>query len=588
MSDASTQTELVWKETSVQMVVATSAQTLLLEKSWGISQANQSSNKCSLAASQDENQKTNHLKYMHTNARSLGNKQKELELHAQSESYDIIGITETWWDDPHDWRITMDGYRLLWKDRQGRRGGIVLYVKENLECIEVNCGDCGSPIKCLWVKIRGVISKGDLTVGICYQPPNQDDKANEPIFGSLKQASGQQNLVLMGNFNYPDICWKNNTAAHMSPIKFLECIEDCFLIQMLDVPTRNEALLDLLLTNQENLFCNIAVSDSLGCSDHSIVEFGILLSTLKRSVSEMEKQRENYKGIASVCRDAVRKAKAQLELKLARDVKNNKKGFFGYVNNKQKQKENIGPMLNRRGELVTNNAEKAEVLNTFFTSIFTSTVGLQTLGTKIQVDANTDPPSVREELVGELLQKLDPYKSMGPDVIHLRVLRELADIVARPLSIIFEKLWRSRDVPEDWKKANATPIYKKGLKEDPENYRPIGLTSVLGKVMERILLGAITSQMKHVIGKSQHGFPKAKSCLTNLIAFYNKVTCSVDVRQVVDIVYLDFSKAFNAVSHSLLLEKLMHYALDKWSVLWVGNWLTGRTQRVVVNSAFSN
>ncbi|GAB0208591.1 hypothetical protein GRJ2_003324800 [Grus japonensis] len=184
---------------------------------WGISQANQSSDKCSLAASQDENQKTNHLKGIYANARSLGNKQEELELRAQSESYDIIGITETWWDNSHDWRTTMDGYRLFHKDRQGRRErGVALYFKENLECIEVNYSDCGSPIECLWVKIRGVVSKGDLTVGVYYQPPNQDDKNNEAIFGSLKQASGQQNLVLMGDINCIDICWKNNTAAHMS------------------------------------------------------------------------------------------------------------------------------------------------------------------------------------------------------------------------------------------------------------------------------------------------------------------------------------------------------------------------------------
>jgi len=76
-----------------------------------------------------------------------------------------------------------------------------------------------------------------------------------------------------------------------------------------------------------------------------------------------------------VCRDAVRKAKAQLELKLARDVENYKQGFFRYINNKQEQKENIGPLLNWRAKLVTNNAEKAEVLNTCFTSVLTSTVG---------------------------------------------------------------------------------------------------------------------------------------------------------------------------------------------------------------------
>ncbi|PKU39778.1 rna-directed dna polymerase from mobile element hypothetical protein [Limosa lapponica baueri] len=91
---------------------------------------------------------------------------------------------------------------------------------------------------------------------------------------------------------------------------------------------------------------------------------------------------------------------------------------------------------------------------------------------------------------------------MGPDVIHLRVLRKLADIIARPLSIIFEKSWKLRDIPEDWKKANVTLMYKKDLKEDPENDRPIGLTSIPGEVTEQILLGAITSQMTHMIEKS--------------------------------------------------------------------------------------
>ena len=171
-------------------------------------------------------------------------------------------------------------------------------------------------------------------------------------------------------------------------------------------------------------------------------------------------------------------------MKLARDVKTYKKGFFGYINIKQKQKENIGLLLNRRGELVTNNAEKVEDVNTFFISIFTSTAGPQALRTKIQVDANTDPPSVKEELVCELLQELDPYKLMGPDIIQTRVLGELADVIVRPLSIIFEKVWRSGDVPEDWKKANVTPAYKNGLKEGPGSYRPISLTSKSGKVME--------------------------------------------------------------------------------------------------------
>lgn len=93
----------------------------------------------------------------------MGNRQEELEVHAQSESYDVRRITEAWWENSHDWKATVDGCKLFQKDRKGRRGGgIALYVKEKFECMEVSCGDYGSSIKCLWIKISGINTKGDL------------------------------------------------------------------------------------------------------------------------------------------------------------------------------------------------------------------------------------------------------------------------------------------------------------------------------------------------------------------------------------------------------------------------------------------
>ncbi|XP_074986240.1 uncharacterized protein LOC142072657 [Caretta caretta] len=231
----------------------------------------------------NEGRSTGYLKCLYTNAQSLGNKQGELEVLVMSKNYDVIGITETWWDNSHDWSTVMDGYKLFRKDRQGRKGGgVALYVREQYDCSELRYETAEKP-ECLWIKFRSVCNKSDVVVGVCYRPPDQGDEVDEAFFRQLTEATRSHALILMGDFNFPDICWESNTAVHRQSRKFLESVGDNFLAQVLEEPTRGGAFLDLLLTNRVELVGEAKVDRNLGGSDHELVEFRIL--TQGRKVS---------------------------------------------------------------------------------------------------------------------------------------------------------------------------------------------------------------------------------------------------------------------------------------------------------------
>jgi len=163
----------------------------------------------------------------------------------------------------------------------------------------------------------------------------------------------------------------------------------------------------------------------------------------------------------------------------------------------------VGPLLTEVGVLVTEDAEKVELLNAFFASVFTAKAGpqeSQALEVREEACRKDDLPLVEEGYVRDHLSNLEAHKSMGPDGMHVQVLRELADVIAEPLSIIFERSWRTGEVPEDCRKANVTAVFKKGKEEDPRNYRPVSLTSIPGKVMEQLILDVITKQVEEKRG----------------------------------------------------------------------------------------
>ena len=178
---------------------------------------------------------------------------------------------------------------------------------------------------------------------------------------------------------------------------------------------------------------------------------------------------------------------------------------------------------------------------------------------------------------------------MGPDGVHPRVLKSCSSVVNVILEKIFKNSMETGVVPEDWRSANITAIYKKGDRQSASNYRPISLTSVVCKTFERIIRDRLVDHLENnnLLHNSQHGFRKQRSCLTNLIEFFEGVTDCFDQTRTVDVIYLDFQKAFDKVPHQRLVAKLRAHGIQGNLLRWIHAWLTNRRQRVIVKNTAS-
>ena len=281
-------------------------------------------------------------------------------------------------------------------------------------------------------------------------------------------------------------------------------------------------------------------------------------------------------------------------MKLSKETKSNPKGFYAYVKSKTSIKETIGPLKDNDGNLTADNTTMCSILNSYFGSVFTKeVVGEVMPEVKSKYKQNMNHITSINLTVDMVLNKLKGMKlnkAAGIDEIVPRLLKENADVLCKPLFCIFTESLRYGSVPLDWKKANVTPIFKKGAKNLPNNYRPISLTSQVCKILESIIRDTIISHLKEncLINPSQHGFWSKRSCLSNLLEFLESVTNYVDQGLPVDVIYLDFQKAFDKVPHQRLLEKVKSMGIDGEVFEWIKSWLLGRLQRVVLNGKSSD
>ena len=303
-----------------------------------------------------------------------------------------------------------------------------------------------------------------------------------------------------------------------------------------------------------------------------------------------------FKKVQQEVKKEVRNAKRNYERKLAKNRKKNSKSFYSYLKKKTSNRVSVGPLIDDADDkkLVTDDCKMAEMLNTFFCSVFTRE-DLSLMPEAEHYFQGEDSErlktvNITAEKVKKKLQNLSPSSAPGPDKMWPRVLCSLAEELSYPLAIIYTRCLAEETVPPEWRTANVTPIFKKGAKGSAGNYRPVSLTCVLCKVMESIIRDAILEHldMFELIRSSQHGFMAGRSCVTNLLEYLEELTKLVDRGASVDVVYLDFAKAFDKVPIARLLEKCRGVGIDGNILGWIKSWLSGREQRVVLNGQASS
>ena len=321
-----------------------------------------------------------------------------------------------------------------------------------------------------------------------------------------------------------------------------------------------------------------------------------IIRALRRKRRIWQKERhgnptQEYKEVEKKVRNLVRNAKRSFERKLANECNNNSRPFYAYLKRRTKTKTSVGPLKNANGETIADSKEMAGLLNTYFKSVFSREPDMTGVEEPAPLtDKKLEDCLITSEKVKEKIRKLRPTSAPGPEGIGAGLLQELEDLVSPALTVLYKKLLEEKFTPDDWKVANVSPIFKKGAKSDPANYRPVSLTSVCCKTFEALLRDSIVQHLEenNLIADSQHGFINSKSCATNLIEFFDAVTEAADSGDGMDIIFLDFAKAFDKVPINRLMAKLKAHGIAGNVWHWIKSWLSGRRQRVVLNGSKSS
>ena len=264
------------------------------------------------------------------------------------------------------------------------------------------------------------------------------------------------------------------------------------------------------------------------------------------------------------------------------------KRAWSIMHTKLKSK-NIPHSMTFNEKISDDSKEKAEMFNAFFFSTFSrpqTDIALPDI--VICYNQCLSEMYFTVEEVSTLLKSLNVSKASGPDNIPNRILKECADILSPSLTRIFNISFQKGIFPSLWKHAFVTPVHKKDDRSNVKNYRPISLTCVVSKIFERCIVNKIYPHLSQMIYPLQHGFIKGRSTTSQLMHVYDNINSGIENGGQIDAIFLDFAKAFDSVSHQLLIHKLKSFGIHGKLLIWLANYLSDRTQQVVLEGSVSS
>ena len=620
------------------------------------------------------------------NARSLKNKLPDLHHLLYSQSPDVVLVSETWLHEGFpDSLLDPEGqYNIVrWDRTNSRGGGVAIFTSRRLSSVPVVM----EAVDCLELAaVDIIVNRTKCRLINVYRKPSyspDDVQYVQKLVKQLKKLCGVEwSTIIAGDINCPAINWSLLT----SPVDgiqntILDFICDNGFEQIVTEPTRENNILDVLMTNNNFLVSDVQVTPPLGCSDHSCVFFTVdlpdkdshqvtssknvyswasadyeslnnyllqvdwynfmsvhlttesiwtafksvlfdafdkfvpvrKLSTynprkrnyprkLKRAFSRKKilwrrckldplnvELKGRYRSVQVMCQRLLHDHELQEEKKTLESGDTGR--FYKYVNKKLSCSTGTGSLTGRDGEAVVDNEEKANLLNRYFASVCVEDNGQQPkFDRQVSSDVSVDAIEFQTQNVYNIIKRLKPKTSSGPDGIPTVVLKNLGSSLAAPLALIFESFMSVGQVPDEWRSAIVTPLFKKGLPSSCANYRPVSLTCVICKVMEKIIVSQLLEYLRRhdIINKQQHGFLTRKSTVTNLLETFNDWTIALRDNNKMSAVYVDYSKAFDTVSHPKLFQKLTAYGIKGNLLNWIAGFLTDRKQITRVGESFSD